>query len=133
MSLTILSARWSNPDHEAAILTTKETGDVLATVDHGEEWVTLQDWIKTSSEPAAYEAAPPPPAVVSKVDLFRRMTAAEVDTLLAVKATRPRRDQALFDSAPQFHETAPEWPMLKALFEASYGPDRAAELLAPST
>lgn len=90
----------------------------------------------TPDEEAAFLASLPetivPVGIVSKAEIFRRMTDGEAATFATVKALQSTRMQLLFDGASELHNNAAEWPLLVSLFEAAYGVDRAAELLAAS-
>jgi hypothetical protein len=81
-----------------------------------------------------YEPPEPPaaPARVYKAPMFRKMTDAEYDAYLQIRATFPPRLQAIFDAAEYLSSDDEFWPALVAAAEQAYGPERAAEILAPT-
>lgn len=81
-----------------------------------------------------YEPPPPPaaPVRVYKAPMFRKMTDAEYETYLQIRASFPPRLQAIFDAAEYLSSDDEFWPALVAAAEQAYGAERAAELLAPT-
>ncbi|MBB3020658.1 hypothetical protein FHR70_003744 [Microvirga lupini] len=92
----------------------------------------------TTKELAQYEAdqaAPPPPMGLPrtyKAPMFRKMTDAEYEAYLQIRAGFPPRLQAIFDAAEFLSSDDEFWPDLMAAAEDTYGPERAAELLSPT-
>ena len=81
------------------------------------------------------EPVPPQPIAVSRVykaPMFRKMTDAEYDQYLAIRAAFPPRLRAIFDAAEYLSSDDEFWPDLVAAAEQAYGRERAAELLAPT-
>ncbi len=75
---------------------------------------------------------PPPPEPeirVYKAAMFRKMTDAEYDTYLQIRASFPPRIQAIFDAAEYLSSQDEFWSDLVSAAEQAYGPERAAELL----
>jgi hypothetical protein len=81
-------------------------------------------------------AAPPadlgPPPRIYKVPMFRKMTDAEYEAYLQIRAGFPPRLQAIFDAAEYLSPEDEFWPDLVAAANQVYGAERAAELLAPT-
>jgi hypothetical protein len=78
---------------------------------------------------------PPPPILpirVYKAPMFRKMTDAEYEAYLQIRAGFPQRLQAIFDAAEYLSPDDEFWPALVAAAEQAYGADRAAEILAPT-
>lgn len=75
---------------------------------------------------------PPPPVRVYKAPMFRKMTDAEYEDYLQIKAGFPPRLQAIFDAAEYLSSDDEFWPALVAAAEQAYGAERAAEILAPT-
>ncbi|MBB3020633.1 hypothetical protein FHR70_003719 [Microvirga lupini] len=69
---------------------------------------------------------------IYKAPMFRRMTDAEYDAYLQIRAGFPPRLQAIFDAAEYLSSNDEFWPALVAAAEHAYGAERAAELLSPS-
>lgn len=76
---------------------------------------------------------PPPPVVVAKVDLYRKMSDAEFDAMTEEVAKQPVRMQGIFEAATNFRSNAPEWALLQQMATKLFGAARAAELLTPAT
>jgi hypothetical protein len=77
---------------------------------------------------------PPTPALpirVYKAPMFRKMTDAEYEAYLQIRVGFLPRLQAIFDAAEYLSSDDEFWPALVAAAEQAYGPDRAAEILAP--
>jgi hypothetical protein len=68
---------------------------------------------------------------VYKAPMFRKMTDAEYEAYLQIRAGFPPRLQAIFDAAEYLSSDDEFWPDLVAAAEQAYGVERAAELLAP--
>lgn len=64
-SLTITAARYANADGTAAVMTTAERGDVLASADRADLWSALHAFIAGGGSVEAFADAPP---VVSTAD-----------------------------------------------------------------
>jgi hypothetical protein len=81
-----------------------------------------------------YEPPAPPaaPLRVYKAPMFRKMTDAEYEAYLQIRAAFPPRLQAIFDAAEYLSSDDEFWPDLVAAAEQAYGAERAAELLASS-
>jgi hypothetical protein len=80
-------------------------------------------------------AEPPAPVVVvSALDFYRRLTEAEGAKVEAAIQAQPFLKRQIFLSAQTFRSDAPgdEWELLESLANGLFGPERAAELLAPS-
>jgi hypothetical protein len=75
---------------------------------------------------------PPRPVVVSKLDLYRRVTDGEAADIEAELAKQPIKNRRLFDAAMTFQSDAPEWALLRQIAGKLFGDDRAAELLTPT-
>lgn len=69
--------------------------------------------------------------VVPKIDLWRRMTDAEHVAMKQGVAGQSQRIQDIFNDCQTFRSDAAEWELLQAMATQLYGPQRAAELLAP--
>lgn len=74
-----------------------------------------------------------PTIVLSKVDLFRRMTDAECAMMTRSLAAQSERIQAIFNAAQSFRSDAPEWPLLQAMASQLFGVERAAQLMTPGS
>jgi hypothetical protein len=77
--------------------------------------------------------SPSSPTRVYKAPMFRKMTDAEYEAYLQIRAGFPPRLQAIFDAAEYLSSDDEFWPDLVAAAEQAYGPERAAEILAPTT
>lgn len=77
MSLTILSAKFSNADRTAIMALTEESGSVLITQSPGkaEKWAALQDWVSRGGTIAAY-VAPVVPVVRDQLSELDKLRAA---------------------------------------------------------
>lgn len=84
------------------------------------------------AEPEEWEAPPPGPIVVSKVDFYRRMTDEEAEAVEDEIARQPVRQRRIFESANTFRSDAPEWGTLEFLAKKLFTPERKAIILAPS-
>ena len=73
-----------------------------------------------------------PPQRVYKAPMFRKMTDAEYEAYLQIRAGFPPRMQAIFDAAEYLSSDDEFWPALVAAAEQVYGAERAAEILAPT-
>jgi hypothetical protein len=69
---------------------------------------------------------------VYKASMFRKMTDAEYESYLQIRAGFPPRLQAIFDAAEYLSLHDDFWPDLLAAAEQAYGAERAAELLTPA-
>jgi hypothetical protein len=69
---------------------------------------------------------------VYKAPMFRKMTDAEYEAYLQIRAAFPPRLQAIFDAAEYLSSDDEFWPALVAAAEQAYGAERAAEILAPT-
>jgi hypothetical protein len=82
-----------------------------------------------------FEPPPPPPpprGVTYPADLWRRCTNLEADAIEKVVATMPVRERRIFETASFFDPGDPQFERLLELLTATFGADRAAELLEPS-
>ena len=77
--------------------------------------------------------APEPVTIVYQVDLWSRMTDDEAEDVATAMNAQPLRIQNIFRAAGEYHSTHELWPLLQSVAVDLFGPDRAAELLAPST
>lgn len=80
-------------------------------------------------------AAPPPPAPpqrTDKADIWRRVTDAEAETIVAVLGQQTVRKQRLFNDAQYIDHSDELYAELLAGFVTAFGDARAAEILAPS-
>jgi hypothetical protein len=77
------------------------------------------------------DAAPVSEVRVYKAPMFRKMTDAEYEAYLQIRANFPPRMQAIFDAAEYLSSDDEFWPDLVAAAEQAYGAERAAEILAP--
>jgi hypothetical protein len=76
------------------------------------------------------EPLPEPPITrVYKAPMFRKMTDAEYDAYLQIRAGFPPRLQAIFDAAEYLSSDDEFWSDLVAAAEQAYGVERAMELL----
>jgi hypothetical protein len=75
------------------------------------------------------DAVPAIPVRVYKAPMFRRMTNAEYDAYLQIRANFPPRMQAIFDAAEYLSPEDEFWADLFSAAEQAYGKERAAELL----
>ncbi|KFG68715.1 hypothetical protein [Microvirga sp. BSC39] len=84
--------------------------------------------------PIDYEPPPPAPGPIHvyKAPMFRKMTDAEYEAYLQIRAGFPPRLQAIFDAAEYLSSDDEFWPALVAAAEQAYGAERASEILAPS-
>jgi hypothetical protein len=81
-------------------------------------------------------AAPSLPSVterIYKASMFRKMTDAEYEAYLQIRAGFPPRLQAIFDAAEYLSSSDEFWPALVAAAEDAYGEQRAAELLSSTS
>jgi hypothetical protein len=80
-----------------------------------------------------YDPPPPPPGPIQiyKAPMFRKMTDAEYEAYLQIRAGFPPRLQAIFDAAEYLSPDDEFWPDLVVAAEQAYGVERAAELLSP--
>jgi hypothetical protein len=83
----------------------------------------------------AHDPAKPVPtvAIVSVIEIYRRMTDDEFNRMAESVATQTPRIRGIFERAVTFRSDAPEWALLQHMAVGLYGPDRAAELLSPDT
>ncbi len=72
------------------------------------------------------------PVRVYKAPMFRKMTDAEYDAYLQIRASFAPRLQAIFDAAEYLSPDDEFWADLLGAAEDAYGAERASELLAPT-
>lgn len=92
----------------------------------------LRRWADGEVVPYEPPAPPPSAARVYKATMFRKMTDAEYEAYLQIRAGFPPRLQAIFDAAEYLSSDDEFWPALVAAAEQAYGAERAAEILAPT-
>lgn len=81
-------------------------------------------------------APPPPPAPpqrTDKADIWRRVSDAEAETIVAVLGQQTTRKQRLFNDAQYIDHSDELYAELLAGFVQQFGADRAAVILAPSS
>jgi len=90
----------------------------------------------TPQEIADLEAAAPPATnpviVVYPVDLWSRMTDHEAEDVETAMAAQPLRIRNIFKYASSYQSDHELWPLLESMATALFGPERAAQILAPS-
>jgi hypothetical protein len=107
-----------------------DTGEIFGRENLTEEQNAALDALIEAHDP---DAAPVPVARVYKAPMFRKMTDAEYDAYLQIRAAFPPRLQAIFDAAEYLSSDDEFWPALVTAAEQAYGAERAAEILAPSS
>lgn len=100
-----------------------DDGEKLPLTDADLAWI---DAVTSAPQPSD------PPVRVYKAPMFRKMTDAEYDAYLQIRAAFPPRLQAIFDAAEYLSSDDEFWPDLVAAAEQAYGAERSAELLAPT-
>lgn len=73
------------------------------------------------------------PVVLSKADLWRKLTNEEadaVDEIMLNKAVVPTRLRRIFEAAQYIDPADPDYPSIVQVLQAAIGPERAAEVLA---
>lgn len=98
----------------------------------GEELVDMPEGFEAFLAPEGTGELPAPPARVYKAPMFRKMTDAEYEAYLQIRAGFPPRLQAIFDAAEYLSSDDEFWPDLVAAAVQAYGAERAAEILTPT-
>jgi hypothetical protein len=98
---------------------------------------TRKVWLGGREVDVTADFGPPPtppadPVRVYKAPMFRKMSDAEYEAYLQIRAGFPPRLQAIFDAAEFLSSDDEFWPALVGAAEQAYGADRAAEILAPT-
>lgn len=101
----------------------------------GEESVvnlTAEEIAAAEASAQAETAARAARARIYKAEIFRRMSDAEFGRFTAAKGQQNARKAAIFEAVEYIRVAHPEYLELKAAMEATFGGERAAELLAPT-
>lgn len=123
----IISATYANAEHTAAVVGYEGEGPRLVSRDDEPAlWTELLAW----GTPEAYIA----PQVEQHIEwgaLIRGLTAEEAEQFDAAVQAAPARFRWLIQKTAYISTTDPDYPTLKAAFDAAYGQPRSDELLPP--
>lgn len=94
----------------------------------------VAEWEAEGNAIPPYErpTEPEPVTILYPVDLWSRLTDVEADQVEAAMRTQPARVQNIFRAASSYRSDHELWPLLEIMAIELFGPERAAEILAPS-
>lgn len=109
-----------------------DTGEACGRDNLTEAQAAALDAVLAAHDPTQPAPLRPGERVTYPGEFWLRCTEAEAEVIVAASASMPVREQQIFNRATVFDHAVPETQRLIALLGAAFGPERAAELMAPS-